>query len=199
MPPLEYFGSAITWLQRQEGIDPSRIGLMGTSRGGEGGLLVAAHYSEITSVVSISGNGLVFADPWGEEPLPGWTWQAEDIPFVPFDTSSEDETEIAEIPVERINGPILLLAGEDDELWPAVYLSRFARNRLKEHAHPHADQFLQYPGCGHIILVPFQLVAPVVDLQFAGLMMGGTPIATATAAAWSWAAFMHHFASSLTS
>jgi hypothetical protein len=168
--PLEYFGQGIAWLKDQEGVDPDRIAMMGYSRGGEGSLLVASHYSDIKAVVSVSGSGLVFPDPWTTEPTPAWTWRGEDIPYftefiwpnVAIDSDAQD----AEISVESINGPVLLLAGADDDLWLSGYLSQIAKNRLDRFNHPYADQLLIYPGTGHAILPPYQPVSPIVGSDY---------------------------------
>jgi hypothetical protein len=42
--PLEYFASAVEWLKSQPSVDPTRVGLLGTSRGGELALLLGATY-----------------------------------------------------------------------------------------------------------------------------------------------------------
>ena len=52
--PLEYFGKAIDWLQAQPGVDPDRIGIYGTSLGGQVAMLVGARYPEIKSVIAIA-------------------------------------------------------------------------------------------------------------------------------------------------
>lgn len=195
--PLEYFETAVIWLKAQDGIDPGRIGMIGTSRGGEGALLAAAHLPEITSVISISGGGLVFADPWTSPLTPAWTWQGKDIPFVDYDAATDDQQVEAQIPVETINGPILLLSGEDDELWPSAFYSQFAWDRLQRLEHPFPDQLLRYPGCGHAFLEPYQPVSWVVDAIDAVSSLGGTTVGTANAAVASWAAIRQHLASSI--
>ena len=52
----------------------------------------------------------------------------------------------AEIPVERINGPVMLISGTDDQVWPATVLSEFAVRRLRAHSHPFAVEHLVYEG-----------------------------------------------------
>jgi hypothetical protein len=69
-----------------------------------------------------------------------WTWQGEPLPFVPFDLAWEPaddppsyvdsyrhrlkmfpaEAAAARIPAERFQGELLMLAGDDDKVWPAV-------------------------------------------------------------------------------
>lgn len=58
----------------------------------------------------------------------------------------------AEIPVERIDGPVLLLSGLADRLWPSVQLSDVALRRLESRGHAHRHVHLSYPGAGHFFI-----------------------------------------------
>lgn len=57
--------------------------------------------------------------------------------------------EHAAIPVERINGPVLLFSGEQDEEWPSAAMSDMVMNRLASHHHPFPDQHTSYLDAGH--------------------------------------------------
>jgi hypothetical protein len=59
--------------------------------------------------------------------------------------------EKASIPVERTNGPILLISGEDDQMWPSTIFSKQIIDRLEHHKHPYPSMHLSYPGAGHMI------------------------------------------------
>lgn len=60
----------------------------------------------------------------------------------------------ASIAVEKINGPVLLISGTDDQLWPSTRLSEMVIERLKAHGHPFPSEHLRYEGAGHLIALP---------------------------------------------
>src|SRR5262249_39833839 len=90
----------------------------------------------------------------------------------------------AEIPVERTHGPILLLGGADDGVWPSCQLAGIAKTRLERLGHAYPDALECYPDTGHAIGVPG---APTTDLVIDHpifhvlLALGGTPAGTAHA------------------
>jgi dienelactone hydrolase len=188
--PLEYFETAIRWLQRQPSVDPERIAIHGTSRGGEGALLVGSYFPEIKAVVSNVGSGYVAAAPWSAAPTPAWTWQGEPLlPFAGMPGLAEEDFAQAEIPVERINGPVLLIGADADGIWPSSVLSQVALDRLRRYDHPWTDQLLRYPGAGHLIGVPYQPVAPSLG-SYRGYEFGGNLHSNASANANSWPAVL---------
>lgn len=73
-----------------------------------------------------------------------------------FEQALEDDVAVSKstIPVERIRGPILLISGSDDRLWPSVRMSEMIRERLKAESHPFAFKHLAYEGAGHAISLP---------------------------------------------
>lgn len=181
--PLEYFGRAIRWLRERGGVDGDRLGVLGTSRGGELALLLGATYPELGAVVSYAGSGAVASSPEGDEPA--WTRRGEPVPYFRFpeDGSSEiprEELEGAKIPVERTNGPVLLIAAGDDAVWPSEELSRIAMDRLEGANRPHDDRLAVYPEAGHAIGVPY---VPTGDSI---ARFGGTAEANARANEDSW-------------
>jgi pimeloyl-ACP methyl ester carboxylesterase len=115
-----------------------RLVVMGSSWGAEAALLLGALDERVDSVVAFAPSAYV----WGRNLEDGsqrsaWTWQGEPLPFVPFDLdwksgddppsytglyrqSLQRAPEQARIPVERIRGEVLLVAGGDDKVWPAV-------------------------------------------------------------------------------
>ena len=77
----------------------------------------------------------------------------------------------ATIPVEKIRGPVLLVSGTDDQIWPATRLSEMAVERLRANGHPFPYEHLRYEGVGHMILPPGLGRVPTPPF----LEVGGTP------------------------
>src|ERR1019366_2276878 len=71
--PLEYFGKALDWLAAQPAVDPSRIGLLGTSRGGELSLLLGSVFPQIKIVVAYVPSNVVWGGCCDSRIEPSWT------------------------------------------------------------------------------------------------------------------------------
>jgi dienelactone hydrolase len=209
--PLEYFQSAIHWLLRQDGIDSRSVAVLGGSRGGELALLLGATFSEIGAVVAYVPSGVLWEGmgPPDKRP-PSWTldgraapflrrrdsaidWTRQPIALTPsYLAALDDEAAVAqaEIPVERTRGPILLVSGRDDRMWPSAAMSEIAVNRLRQRGFEFPLEHLCYDGAGHLVVIPPYLPAtvrhahhPVAKRDFA---FGGSPAAEAFARADSW-------------
>ncbi|MCL0058971.1 dienelactone hydrolase family protein [Dehalococcoidia bacterium] len=174
--PLEYFKQAIDWMASNPSVESRRIGLIGTSKGGEAALLVSATYPEISAVVAYVPSDVVFQclnfrrfGPPVEKS--SWTLHGQPLPFVPYRPSfrlmwrhgfllalanhlgglqDQEAVERAIIPVERINGPILLISGKKDGLWPSSMMCERIVERLSQHNFPFPFEHLSYEDAGHI-------------------------------------------------
>ena len=146
-----------------------------------------------------------------EGPKSSWTFGAEPVPFVPFkpsppvmaaiegsfsgrptsltilhESALEDEAvERAEIALERINGPLLLISGTDDRLWPSTRLSEIAMERLRSHEHPFAYEHLRYEGAGHLIRAP-STDETLFARESGPFVLGGSTETNRAASADSW-------------
>jgi dienelactone hydrolase len=212
--PVEYFGSAVEWMRGRPEVDPDFVALLGVSRGAEAALLVGATYPEVKAVVARSPSHVLWEGvtarhlPGG----PAWTRGGKPLPYIPnrvpawflaryawdtligepvrqtplftYDLQAFGDTSRAEIPVENIRGPVLLLSGRDDQIWPSSFMATRVMERLRRHQHPYADEHLSYDGVGHPI--PFEYVPTAGSRRGSKLAVGGTPEGTALAQADSW-------------
>ncbi|TDW65844.1 alpha/beta fold hydrolase [Kribbella pratensis] len=172
-----------------------RLVVMGSSWGAEAALLLGALDERVDMVVAFAPSAYV----WGRVLEDGtqrsaWTWQGEPLPFVPFDQDwkAEDDppsftglyrrsllsaAEEARIPVERI-GDVLLIAGGDDKVWPAVEFAEEIVRRRGERP----TRLLIGPEAGH------RPVLPGEEPKSAGQRMarGGTEAADRELGARAW-------------
>jgi dienelactone hydrolase len=183
--PLDYGEIALQWLQAQECVQGANMGVIGGSAGGELALLMGASFPTIRAVVGFAASGVIYQGigPYPGSPRARWTYHGVPLPFVPFKkdltyhlqsrwnhltgqppratplylASLHDADLVAQasIPVEKIQGPVLLISGSDDQVWPSSLLSDRVMQRLKRCGHPYADQHLCYEGAGHALHLPY--------------------------------------------
>jgi dienelactone hydrolase len=112
----------------------------------------------------------------------------------------EAYAEAASIAVEHINGPVLLITGQDDMLWPSTELTEFAVRRFRAKNFPHRVEHLSYPGTGHHIGWP-NAVATMTrfahPVSGEACDLGGSPEATAHARRDSWPRMLSFLRNSL--
>lgn len=128
--PIEPVDRAVAWLNARPGT-PEPVAIVGVSKGGELALLVASRNPAIAAVVAAVPSNVVWAgiDRTGGAVGSSWTAGGQPLPHVPYDFSKgftgifnlyrdslPPASPEAEIPVERIAGPILLVSGEADTL-----------------------------------------------------------------------------------
>jgi len=163
--PIEYFTRALDWLAAQPGVDPKRLGVFGGSKGGEAALLLASRDPRIKAVVAGVPSNVVWQGVNKANlanPGPSWTEGGKPIPYAPYDRSVPFRSLLdlyqrslakappeAVIPVERINGPVLLVSGRDDKLWPSAAMSDAIMARLDKAKFRHAHTSLAYDNAGH--------------------------------------------------
>ncbi len=208
--PLEYFETAIKWLQAETGVD--RVGLLGDSRGGEGVLLIASIFPDLVGAVSA---GVPSNVVWGgcctasAVREPAWTLNDAPLDFspYPFDegrwgfefladkvgfrdfylpgmmASGDDNP--ATIRVENIKAPVMLQSGAADLMWPSSIAAERIANRLKANDFPHPVENHIYAAAGHgaTFGAPVTSRTPEVTHPVTGTVMylGGDPAANARA------------------
>lgn len=127
-------------------------------------------YSGSRSSWTLGGEPLPFVDGWFRPselvdwrtyPLPVWPFFGLlPLPNYPFSLVRSYERPLGEdgaavsaatIPVERIRGPVMLISGAKDRMWPSARLSEMAIERLGRHEHPFYYEHLCYEDAGHMI------------------------------------------------
>ena len=208
--PLEYFATAVDWLTSQPDVDPARIGVLGTSRGGELALLLGATYpSAFRVVVANVPSSVVWPGLSDDSPAPAWTLEGKPLPgmagrFGPADLALSgrdrflkrmrdgDAVRRAEIAVERIGGPLLMFSGKDDQIWPSDVFAARVVERLKAHKFTHPVEHYAYENAGHSITRPYVPTSDVRTVRIHTVskrpnVAGGTPEGQAHANEDSWA------------
>lgn len=191
--PLENFDRALAWLAARDDIDPARIAIIGHSKGGEAALLVASRHPQVRAVVAAMPSDVVwqgfdfdsmdmgkFSSSWteGGRPLPyvryivpspvEWITGGSGTLAKMYRNSWDARGQYpgSVIPVEKINGAIMLICGGQDLIWPSCAMAREAQKRA-----PGAT-LLAYEDAGHWGFGP---TGPLQDSdqRFLG-KMGGT-------------------------
>lgn len=178
--PLEYIEAAIRWLADRPEVTGPPVGVVGGSKGAELGLLAAATFPDLIGpVVAFAPSSVVF---FGLDPIGGgadavrrssWSYQDRPFPFVPYPAdveperterglafepiytaalASEPAVRAAAIPIEQARGPILLVSGDDDRMWPSARMAAMILDRLADHDRAAETIHICYPGVGHQLL-----------------------------------------------
>ena len=173
--PLEYFEKAILWLKEQPEVNPNKIIVMGASRNAELALVIASFFpKDIRGVIAYSPSSVSWSNtvlPFNSDSVkPSWTFKNQPIPYIAMDKMKGTPTSTIEtltywknglsdsvavsnaaIKVENINGPILLLSGAADEVWPSAMMSDMIENRIKMNNFPFDFENIKYDNAGHLI------------------------------------------------
>jgi dienelactone hydrolase len=208
--PLEYFENAIHWMRQQPWLADRLLAVWGPSRGGELALLLGATFHDINAVSAWVPSGVLFWAIGGGGPA--WTFRGKPLPYLQLDNpfaQAEPALELgkpiayapiyrshladaraverATIAVENICGPVQLVSGGDDQMWPSAELADIAYRRLQTHRHSYPFRHLRFEKAGHHILVPHGPRTVLVD-SFEGYVFsqGGTPRDNADAGAEAW-------------
>lgn len=202
--PLELFDEGLDWLKAQPDVDPSRIAVMGASKGAEAALVVATRRPDLSAVVagmpsSVTWNGVNWASG-GQSDHASWTTGGKELATMPFgdwnqadgiisvyrtieDPAQQDAAARAFIPVERGSADVMLICGEAETMWPACPMARQVAARSTANSGPPVT-VLAYKDAGHFVFGP-----PIArDHPFYPRLdeFGGTVEGNAAARADSW-------------
>jgi dienelactone hydrolase len=158
--PLEYFETAGKILASQPQVDPAHILAMGYSRGSEAALLLADNFPKLF-------HGAVVYSPSSEANAAGdnqaraaWILGPRVVDPGPIDVS-------------HISGPVLAVAGDQDNLWGSKSSANAIVLQLSvDHSH-YKDQALIYQGAGHGVgMQPYQPAGDTTLLNLGGTRAG---------------------------
>ncbi len=187
--PLEYFEKAIDWAANHERIDPNQIALWGISRGAELSLILGSIFSSKISLIAAT---LPSSAIYGAliDDAPAWVYQGKPIgPNAPFPKNihltrdspialtpyflkgmqEKEAFQASQIPVENIKCPILLVSGEDDQMWPSSLFANQIMQRLDEKRSSISKTHSSYEGAGHGISFTDETAElhPILNIWFA--------------------------------
>jgi len=208
--PLEYFEESLQWLAAVPQVNPDRIGVIGGSRGGELALLLGSRFPQIRAVIAKVLSHVVWPGCCDEEDIekPSWTWRGGGLAAMPkpeiayrakdywpevrddwlgfywLALGNIEAEAAAAIPVEKINGPVMMITGGDDRCWPATYMADLVMERLEVNDFPHMHVHLRYDDSGHAAgSLPYwptaRMVNPVHPLSGEPIALGGTAVSLA--------------------
>lgn len=226
--PIEYFETALSWLKTQPGIDGTRIGLYGVSRGGELALILGSLFPNSIKAITAVVPSSVIHGALSNSSANAWTYRGRPLasfaPVMQADLSGEkgkdpshpvvtlpsflqgmqdkDAFEAATIPVEKIRAPLLLVSSGDDKMWPSSIYTANILKRLKEKNSRITCEHLHYPKAGHGITLPnLPQLGPVYyhPIGKRWFAVGGTPAADQYASQDSWKKLVAFFEKSLKS
>jgi dienelactone hydrolase len=151
--PLEYFGRALAWLRQRPEIITDRIAVVGTSRGGELALQLGSMYPHIRAVVAYVSANIRYPACCGDTRVPyAWTWQGRPLAYSLVTKSRINPAAVmqAAIAVEQTQGPVLLISGDDDGVWPSSVMANSIVSRLKDAHFRYPVEHLDYSHAGHL-------------------------------------------------
>jgi len=182
--PLEFFDKALLWLRKHSKVKKGRVAVIGISKGGELALLLASRHPEIKAVVGIVPPAYVFQGIARRyHTNSSWSYEGKDLPYVPYKMNltffkavmtskfynvykqaleNTEASEKARISVEKINGPILLLSGKKDQMWPSTSMCDDIIKMLKEKGFPFFHEHVAYDS-GHGVGAQARTWKKVVD------------------------------------
>ncbi len=196
--PIDPVSVAVDWLEEQRYVDASGIGVLGGSWGGTIAMAAASHDQRLRAVVSIVGSPAPFrgirrdiapAD-FRAVDEPGLTLKGKDLPFLPYredsrwldveDATAQSALKSAMLPIENINGPLMLVAAGDDRLGFSGEMAAVASRYLAKHHRDKLDEIVYFSDAGHLISPFWQPTSYRHDLG-PYLQVGGTPTGYARA------------------
>jgi hypothetical protein len=205
MIPVETVSRGIDWLAARPDVDDTRVGILGTSKGAELALLAATREPRIRATAVVAPTAYVwFGLNFGYGPeTSSWSAGGAPVAYIPSDAAADAAIgrafatggpvayrdtynasyaaapaavrEGATIPVERIAGPVLCVAGDDDQMWDSTAACRIVHDRRHAAGRDAKDEAAVEPGAGHALPFSGKPAPRSYPAGRATMMLGGTP------------------------
>ena len=175
--PVEFVEKAIRYLKE---MGYQKMGIDGASKGSEMALIAASMFEELTCVIARVPSYFVSEGLAGEGKKRGpsgtscWSYKGKDLAYAPYRSRTinifkilkeekelklltingdKDVTEETIIPVEKINGPVLLISSKHDEVWPSYESALFIEDRLNSVSFPYEHKHVAFENMSHAAIV----------------------------------------------
>jgi hypothetical protein len=203
--PLETVSRGIDWLVARPEVDGARIGILGTSKGGEFALLAASREPRIRATAALVPSAYVWFDLAfdGGGETSSWSAGGSPVSYIPSDpvadmavgrafgsggavsfrdtfnasyaAASPAVRERARIPVEKIGGAVLCIGGGDDLEWDSAAACSLVHDRRHAARRDAKDEMVVEPGAGHALPFSGKPAPRSYPAGPATIVLGGTP------------------------
>ncbi|XP_026347273.3 peroxisomal succinyl-coenzyme A thioesterase [Ursus arctos] len=202
---LDYFEEALCYMLQHSEVKGPSIGLLGISLGADICLSMASFLKNISATVSINGSGfsgkrgIHYKRTW--IPSLGHDLRRIKVAFSGLLDVVDIRNDIvgghenpSMIPIEKAQGPILFIVGQDDHNWRSELYAQIASQRLQAHG-KEKPQIISYPGTGHYIEPPYFPLCPasVPKILNKPVIWGGEPRAHSRAQEDAWKQILTFF------
>ncbi len=175
--PIEYFNTAIAWLNNHPRVKKNAIGIFGHSKGTEAAILTAYYNQTVKAVVLRAPSSVVWAGPgWSGLNESSWSWNGEPLDFHSVGiidgaiwlsrimrnkkmiqtrdmfANVLDESEAvnkAMLPVAKTKANLLFLSGKDDQQWPATKMADTLISVLEKSNFDYEYRHIAFDNAGH--------------------------------------------------
>lgn len=182
--PLEIIEKAITFLKQQQEVNAQKIAVYGRSKGGELALLAGSEFPELSCVIANTPSSFIMEGLTAKNrnsKTSSWTYKKHDFPYIPFKIwdfipfvlkkiffNQQDLASLfskiihrkhaakARIKIENIQGRILFLSSEQDEVWPSTLFCTQALTHLKKNNFLYPYKHKNYLHSGHLLTIAYQ-------------------------------------------
>ncbi|XP_011232180.1 acyl-coenzyme A amino acid N-acyltransferase 2 [Ailuropoda melanoleuca] len=195
---LEYFEEAANLLLAHPKVQMPGIGVISVSKGAEIGLAMACFLKQVAATICINGTNAIYEFPLRYKdlvitPIPTFIERMQfhvsgAVSLRHYKGDPRDElNQQSVLPVEKAQGSILFVVGENDECFNSKEYAEQALRQLRSHGRNNG-RMLAYPGAGHLIEPPYAPLCYASPTQSSSwpLLWGGDPAAHAAAQEHSW-------------